>query len=101
MQFSKDIKIGWWLLMMIIGVVVLQSRWNAITSGSTQMFDTILIAAVITLTLLPFFSELNIYGFSWKQYVEETKREIKQDVKEQIFSLKTDLHNAIVNNNQI
>ena len=101
MQFSKDIKMGWWFLTLIIGVVLLQSRWHAITSGSTQTFDTILLTAVIALALLPFFSELSIYGLSLKQYVEETKKEIKQDVKEQIFALKTDLHNAIITNNQV
>lgn len=87
--------------MLLIGGVLLQSRWHAITLGSAQAFDTILLAAVIALALLPFFSELTVYGLSWKQYVEETKKEIKQDVKEQIFALRTDLHNAIVTNTQV
>jgi hypothetical protein len=70
-------------------------RRNAIISGSPQTFDTALIAIMALLLLLPFYSEMSLFGVTLKRQVDEAKQEIKQDVKEQVNSLRTEFHSLI------
>ncbi len=44
---------------------------------------------------MPFFSELSLLGVTIKQQLDETKKEIKQDVKEQIYSMRAEIQNAV------
>ncbi|MBI5677234.1 MAG: hypothetical protein HZC52_01780 [Planctomycetes bacterium] len=74
---------------------ILFLRKDVILSGSPQAFDTALIAILAALLLMPFFSELSLLGVTIKQQLDETKKEIKQDVKEQIYSMRAEIQNAV------
>jgi hypothetical protein len=101
MQFPSKFKYFWWVLLLSGTGFLIYLRHNDIITGNIQSFDTLLLAITATLILIPFFSELTLLGVTLKQQVEETKKEIKQDLKEQVYNLRSDLQNLVNVNNHM
>jgi hypothetical protein len=95
MKFHPIFKYIWWVLTIVAFGIILFLRKDIILSGSPTTFDTALVAILAALLLLPFFSELSLLGVTVKQQLDETKKEIKQDVKEQIYSMRAEIQNAV------
>lgn len=95
MDFPKPFKYIWWVVAIVLCGTLIYLRRNAIITGTPQTFDTALIAIITLLILLPFFSEMTLLGVTLKRQVEEAKKEIKQDVREQVNSLRTEFQNLI------
>lgn len=95
MKFPNTFKYIWWIITIALFGIILFLRKDVILSGSPQVFDTALIAIFAALLLMPFFSELSLLGVTIKQQLAEAKQEIKQDVKEQIYSIRSEIQNSI------
>ena len=95
MQFSNRFKRIWWFLSLIIALVLLILRWEAISSNNASSFDLGLLAVITGLAAVPIFTEFSFMGLTVKQQVESAKKEIKQDIREQIFDIKTELQNIV------
>jgi uncharacterized protein (DUF2267 family) len=80
---------------------LLYLRRDAIIAGRAQPFDLGLLGITAALILIPFFSELTLLGVTLKQQVEDTKKELKQDLRESITAIRTDLQNAVSVNNRV
>jgi hypothetical protein len=77
----------------IAGLLVL--RWNSIYTGNATNFDVGLLAVATALALVPIFSEFTFLGLTFKQELENTKNEIKHDIKEVQFALRAEMQNSI------
>ena len=95
MKFHAIFKYIWWVVTIIAFGTILYLRKDDILGGKPQAFDTTLLAIIAALLLLPFFSELSLLGVTLKQQLDEVKKDIKQDVKEQVYSMRADIQNAV------
>lgn len=102
MIFSKLFKLIWWIsVLVIVGLLIVFIRWDSITSENISSFDLGLLASFLILLLLPFYSEISLFGMNLKQKIDEGNEEIKHFVRDQIFTIRTDFQNAISVNNQL
>lgn len=101
MRFSSTSKLFYWAgTILILIVIIVFIRWDAITSVDIASFDVGLLCVFIILILLPFFSEISIFGISVKEKIEEGNKEIKQFIEKEILSVKMELNNTISVGNQ-
>jgi hypothetical protein len=95
MKFHPVFKYIWWALIILAFGIILLIRKEEILSGSPTTFDTTLIAIFAILLLMPFFSELSLLGVTFKQQLDMVKKEITDDVKEQMYLVRTEIKNAV------
>jgi hypothetical protein len=101
MKFSENFKRGWWIVSIVTIVLLLIIRWKSILSTDVTTLDLGLLTILGVLFLVPIFSEMTIWGLTVKQQLDEAKKEIRNDIKEQNINLRAELHNAISVNSQI
>lgn len=95
MKFSDTFRRNWWYLSLFVVAGLLILRWNSIYEGTATTFDVGLLAVATALVLVPIFSEFTFLGLTFKQELENTKNEIKQNIKEVEFTLRTEMQNSI------
>ena len=95
MKFSDKFKRNWWYLSLFVVATLLVLRWNPIYTGTATNFDVGLLAVATALVLVPIFSEFTFLGLTFKQELQNTKNEIKQDIKEMQFTLRAEMQNTI------
>ncbi|WP_028532662.1 hypothetical protein [Paenibacillus sp. UNC217MF] len=96
MHFNKYFKYVWWVIIIASGVYLFYLRYDQLKTGSVGSFDTVLIAILAALMLIPFFSEVDILGIKLKQEFTTLKSEVKGDMKE----IKEVVRNVVDINNQ-
>lgn len=101
MKFSDNFKRGWWIVSIITFILLLFFRWKSISLKDVTTFDLGLLTILGVLILVPIFSEMTFWGLTVKQQLDETKKEIRNDIKEQSLDLRAEFHNAISVNSQI
>jgi len=100
MKFSEKFKIGWWIILLLTAIVFIYFRKEVIFSENITSFDLGLLVLLFALILVPIFSEITFLGMTVKQKVDEAKLEIKQEIRDQIFNIRSELHNVVsVSNN--
>jgi hypothetical protein len=95
MKFSEKFKRNWWYLSLFVVAGLLVLRWNSIYTGTATNFDVGLLAVATALALVPIFSEFTFLGLTFKQDLENTKKELKQDIKEVQLSLRAEMQNSV------
>src|SRR5690349_18828412 len=91
MVLPNWVKVAWWLLLLAGLTGLLWFRRLAIVHGASTAFDALAFVFWICLMLVPIFSEIKIFGFEFKQELEELKRHINQ----QLTSLTSEIHNSV------
>jgi len=82
MVFNYKFKYIWWVVLLVLGIFLLYTRFESIRAGNVGSFDTVLLAIVAGLLLIPLFSEITVLGISLKQQITNLKTEVKEEVKE-------------------
>ncbi|WP_377520188.1 hypothetical protein [Priestia megaterium] len=91
MKLHNTFKIIWWGLLLVGLFVLIYNRFNYIVTDQVLPFDYIIFTVFIVLACLPFFSEMNMFGFKFKKEIEEVKENVNSGINE--------LRNLINNNN--
>ncbi|MFF2445081.1 hypothetical protein [Priestia megaterium] len=91
MKLHNTFKIIWWVLLLVGLFVLIYNRFNYIVTDQVLPFDYIIFTVFIVLACLPFFSEMNMFGFKLKKEIEEVKENVDSGINE--------LRNLINNNN--
>jgi hypothetical protein len=95
MKFSDNFRRNWWYLSLLAVAVLLVLRWNSIYTGNATNFDIGLLAVATALALVPIFSEFTFLGLNFKQELEDTKKELKQEIKEVQVTLRAEMQNSM------
>jgi hypothetical protein len=80
MEKSPNFKTAWWLILLLISSIYLISRYNIIILGQVNIFDGIVLIVWFSLMLRPLYSELDIMGFKFKEEIKEDIRELKTEI---------------------
>lgn len=81
MVFAKWFTYIWWGLLSALGLTVLYTRYSEISTGKLDSFDTVLLAVVSALLVLPFFSEVSILGLTFKRQIDSLKKEVREEIQ--------------------
>ncbi|WP_155010723.1 hypothetical protein [Priestia megaterium] len=91
MKLHNTFKIIWWVLLLVGLFILIYNRFTYIVTDQVLPFDYIIFTVFIVLACLPFFSEMNMFGFKLKKEIEEVKENVDSGINE--------LRNLITNNN--
>jgi hypothetical protein len=87
MKLPNWFRVAWWLLLLSALTCLLWLRHSALLGGTGTAFDTIAFVIWVCLMLAPIFAEIKIFGFEFKQKIEE----LKQHFDRQITTLRSDI----------
>lgn len=93
MKLHNTFKIIWWVLLLVGLLSLIYKRFNHIISNQVLPFDYIIFTVCIVLACLPFFSEMNMFGFKLKKEIEEVKNNVESGIN-QIKSLINNINNS-------
>jgi len=91
MKLPNWFKIVWWLTLFIGTGFLLYQRYSDIASGKANSVDIFILAIWLALALTPIFQEISLLGITFKQQLEELKKE----VKEELVNIRTSISNSI------
>lgn len=100
MNFSNKFKRNWWYSALVIVGIAMIFRWQSIYEGQATDFDVGLLAIATALWLIPLFSEFTFMGLTLKQQIEQTKKEVentKEDLKQEIREMQWNFRNELRN----
>ncbi|MFP3667783.1 hypothetical protein SB717_21800 [Priestia sp. SIMBA_032] len=84
MQLNNKFKIVWWAVLLIVLLSLIYKRFDYITTDQIKPFDYIIFTVFIVLAILPFFSEMSMFGFKVKKEIQEVKDSVNtgmQDIR--------------------
>lgn len=90
-NLGRIFRAAWWVAILILVGYLTYTRWAQLTVDKPSVFDTGLLALLAILVLLPFVSEVSALGFTVKKQIDEAKKELKQDVKEEVQTIRSEL----------
>lgn len=90
-KFPNWFRIAWWLAILGATSYFLWRRYPDLVGGRSCPVDVFVFLIWVGLLLVPLFQEVNFFGIKLKQQIKEAKEELKQ----QILSLKADIHNNV------
>ncbi|HGS5506172.1 hypothetical protein BBL91_11235 [Vibrio parahaemolyticus] len=101
MKNSENFKTLWWGVLVLILGFYLWDRYPTLSSGSSSSFDVVVFIVWVAICLAPIFQEMNLFGFKFKQQMDD----MKKDLNHQMTLMKTELKSSIevsnANSNQI
>ncbi len=103
MKIPEWVKYIWWFLsILFIGALVFFRREIIFSDNpSVSAFDLGIVAVLIALILIPFTSEFSIFGMTIKQKLDQSNNEIKHFVETQLFQIRSDIYNSVINENKM
>jgi len=90
MQLNNKFKIVWWAVLLIALLSLIYKRFDYITTDQIKPFDYIIFTVFILLAILPFFSEMSMFGFKVKKEIQEVKDSVNtgmQDIRNLIATI--------------
>ena len=81
----------WWGVLLVACLILILSRFDKVSSGQPTIFDAGLLAFFAVLILLPFISEVSAFGVTVKKQIEEVKKELNQNIKDEIQVIRNDI----------
>ena len=91
MKLPNWFKISWWIFLIVLMIVLLYPRYPTFIDGGASSIDLIIFIILLAVMISPLFEEYSLLGFSFKKEVEK----LKSDVREEVASLKNEIHNSI------
>lgn len=85
MEFTRNFKAFWWAVLVFSIGYYLFGRYEKIQAGDPTWFDALAFVVWVTLAIGPFFKEMEIFGFKFKQEVER----LKEHVTSELASIRT------------
>jgi hypothetical protein len=80
MALPNWLKIVWWLGILGILTALLWARKSSLLAGSGTAFDIIAFILWMCLMLVPIFSEIKVFGFEFKQKIDEMEKHIDKQI---------------------
>jgi hypothetical protein len=93
MEFSKNFKSFWWAVLIFCIGIYLYGRYEKLQAGEPTWFDAIVFIVWVTLAMGPFFKEMKLFGFEFKQEVEK----LKEHVSNELATIRNTIHNTSEN----
>ncbi|MGH8494173.1 MAG: hypothetical protein ACRERR_13865 [Moraxellaceae bacterium] len=85
MEFTKNFRAFWWAVLVFCIGYYLWGRYSKLQAGEPTWFDALAFMVWVTLAIGPFFKEMEIFGFKFKQEVEK----LKEHVSSELASIRT------------
>lgn len=85
MEFTKNFRAFWWAVLVFCIGYYLWGRYPYLQAGEPTWFDALAFMVWVTLAIGPFFKEMEIFGFKFKQEVER----LKEHVSSELASIRT------------
>jgi len=85
MEFTKNFRAFWWVVLVFCISYYLCGRYPQLQAGEPTWFDALAFMVWVTLAIGPFFKEMEIFGFKFKQEVEK----LKEHVSSELASIRT------------
>lgn len=76
MKFSNTFKIIWWIVLLIICGSLFYWRLEPISNGQSAPIDVFIFLILVSLLLIPIFSEVEFFGIKLKKDIDELKSQI-------------------------
>lgn len=80
MEFTKNFKAFWWAVLVLCIGYYLGDRYNQLQAGEPTWFDALAFMVWVTLAIGPFFKEMEIFGFKFKQEMEKIKEHVSSEL---------------------
>lgn len=80
MEFSKDFRTFWWAILIFCIGYYLWGRYDQLQAGEPTWFDALAFIVWVTLAIGPFFKEMEIFGFKFKQDIEKLKEHFSTEL---------------------
>lgn len=80
MEFTKNFKTFWWAVLVFSIGFYLWGRYDQLNAGEPTWFDALAFIVWVTLAIGPFFKEMEIFGFKFKQEVEQLKEHVSNEI---------------------
>ena len=90
-NWMKFFRAFWWCVLLSVCLLLILSRFDKLSSGQPASFDAGLLIFFAILILLPFVSEVSAFGITVKRQIEEVKKELKQNIKDETQILRNDI----------
>ncbi len=81
----------WWAVSLSTSIYLIAARFDKVISDKPTTFDIGLLGFTVVLILLPFISEISAFGFTIKKQLEEVKKELRQDIKDETQSIRNEI----------
>nr|WP_324258168.1 hypothetical protein [Cellvibrio fontiphilus] len=81
MEFSKNFKSFWWTILIFSIGLYLYGRHEKLLAGDPTWFDAIVFIVWVALAIGPFFKEMKLFGFEFKQEVEKLKEHVSGELQ--------------------
>lgn len=111
MKLNNTFKIAWWAALLLFLGVLFYKRFPYVMNAKADSFDYVIFTVFIVLALLPFFSQMEMFGFKLTKDIEAAKEEVKTEVKgvkdnvdngiKEVKALINNISNNNSNNNNI
>jgi hypothetical protein len=85
MEFTKNFRAFWWAVLVFCIGYYLWGRYPKLQAGEPTWFDAFAFMVWATLAIGPFFKEMEIFGFKFKQEVQK----LKDHVSSELASIRT------------
>lgn len=85
MEFTKNFRAFWWAVLVFCIGYYLWGRYSQLQAGEPTWFDALAFMVWVTLAIGPFFKDMEIFGFKFKQEVEK----LKEHVSSELASIRT------------
>ncbi len=92
---SRVGRVIYWLSLIAALSWFLYLRMEDAIAGRATTADTLIFGVWIALLLVPLFAEVELLGIKLKQVVEQAAKEVKEDVRREIASVKQEVLTAI------
>lgn len=96
---TLSLKKVWWFLLTVLGIIYIVRNYSNLNTTSTSL-DMLIIYATIVLIFMPLISEISLMGMSVKKQIENTRKEMHDE----IYKIRNDIINikqSNTNNNDI
>lgn len=90
MEFTRNFKAFWWAVLVFSIGYYLFGRYEKLQAGNPSWFDALAFVVWVALAIGPFFKEMEIFGFKFKQEVEK----LKEHVTSELASIRTTIQTA-------
>jgi hypothetical protein len=91
MRLPNWFKIIWWIMLLIVLTIYLGERYHDLQIGRSIPMDVVVFLVWAGLLLTPLFNEIGLFGLTLKQQIDG----LKKDVREQVQSLKSEIHSVV------
>lgn len=100
MEFTKNFKTFWWAVLIFSLGYYFNGRYDQLQAGDPTWFDALAFIVWVSLAIGPFFKEMEMFGFKFKQEVEKLKEHVSSELATIRMTIQTNSDNRQTMNPQ-